>query len=188
MNFLKNILTPIRFLGDHWGIFTPGFWRDPWTYGKFSPLTLPTIRYLALLKHVKCPLSINHSSSNSVSSYWSSMTYILEFLDTASLIQTSGSEAVLLTTVGNMSSNTTRFFGEIEPVERVYNQPNLCWMNFAEEHINPYLITGRPLRNFYSRILKIWFQNICWINPKTTVTSDFWHWLKYWPWPYLNII
>ena len=79
----------------------------PLTYGDSVPLTLPTICSLALLKRVNCSLSVNHSSSNSGSYYWSNMAWIFEFLDVTNLIHTSGSTAVLLITVENMSSNTT---------------------------------------------------------------------------------
>ena len=75
----------------------------PLTDFEYAPLTLPTIHSLDLIKYVNCLAAVNHSSYNYGSSYWSNMACILEFLDMVSLIQTSESEAVILTTVEKMS-------------------------------------------------------------------------------------
>ena len=50
-------------------------------------LTLPTIRFLALLKHVDCSSAINHPSFNSDQFDCLNMTLVFEFLDRISLIQ-----------------------------------------------------------------------------------------------------
>ena len=71
-----------------------------------APFALLTIFSLTLLKRVNRPLSVNYSSSNSKSSYWSNTIWICELLDVTSLIQNSGSADVLLATVENISSNT----------------------------------------------------------------------------------
>ena len=76
-----------------------------------DPLNLHKIFFLAFLKCVNCSSAFNHSSYNYGSSYLSNITCILEFLDVTSLIQTSGYVAVLITTVDNMSSNTTWYCG-----------------------------------------------------------------------------
>ena len=89
---------------EYWG---------PWTDGRSNPLTLHTICSLDFLKHVNRSSAVNHSPSNSGSYYWSNMTWIPELLDVASLIQTSVSVSILITTVDNMSSNTTWYCGEI---------------------------------------------------------------------------
>ena len=80
---------------------SPGEWVS-WTYGNSDPLILPTTFPLDFLKCVNCSSSVNHSSSNYWSSYWSNMTWIFEFLNVTIIIQTSGSVTVLPTTVENM--------------------------------------------------------------------------------------
>ena len=90
----------------------------PWTYCDSAHFNLPTICSLDLLKFVNRSLEVNHPSSNSESSSWSNMTFILQFLDVNRLIHTSGYAAVILNTVENMSSNTTWYCGEIEPFNK----------------------------------------------------------------------
>ena len=101
----------------------------PWTDDDPDHLTLSTIYYLSLLKCVNRSLTVNHSSSNSGSSYWSDMTWILEFLDVTSLIQNYGYAAVLITTVYNMSSNTSwtvyKFITNPTCVECIFLNPIL---------------------------------------------------------------
>ena len=69
---------------------------------------------------------------------------------------------------------------------QIYNQQNLCWMYLAESRIKRYFKPGIPLRNFQYSIMKLWFQNIYQTKPIITVTQVFLHWIKHWPWPYLN--
>ena len=96
---------------------------DTWTDGDSNPLTLPTILSLAFPRRVNRSSAFNHSLYNYGSSSWSIMTWIFDFIDTTSLIQTSISTYVLLTTVDNISSNTTWYFGEIEPANRFRTNP-----------------------------------------------------------------
>ena len=53
-------------------------------------------------RNPRIQVMLDHSSSNSGSSSWYKMTWILEFLDVTSLIHTSGSVDVPLITVENM--------------------------------------------------------------------------------------
>ena len=75
--------------------------------GNSDPLAFPTICSLALLKRVNFSSAVNYSSYNYESSSWYNMTWILDFIYVTSLIHTSGSEALLLIIVENISSNTT---------------------------------------------------------------------------------
>ena len=99
--YLTDSLSVLLGTLPHKTIYSSEDW-GPWTDDDSSNLTLPTIFSLALLKHVHRLLAVNHSSSNTGLSSWSNMTCILEFLDVTILIQTSGSTAVLFTTVDNM--------------------------------------------------------------------------------------
>ena len=104
-------------------IFSSEDW-GPWTDGDSALLTFPTIRSLAFLKFVNRSLEVDHLSSKYGLSSWYNMTYILEFLDLAILIQTYGSVDVILIAVHNISSNTTQYCGEIEPVHKVITNPS----------------------------------------------------------------
>ena len=75
-----------------------------WTDGDSDLLTLPTIRFLALLKLCQLLIVNQPSVIQLWSFYWSNMTLIPEFLDGISLIQISISGDVLLTTDYNISS------------------------------------------------------------------------------------
>ena len=90
----------------------------PWTYGDYSPLNLLTIWSLALLKRVNRSSKVNHSLSNYGSSSLYTITLTIKLLDVTSLIQNYGYAAVLIVTLENMSSNTTWYYGEIEPVNK----------------------------------------------------------------------
>ena len=76
------------------------------------------------------------------------MTWILEFLDVASLIQTSESTAVLLTTVDNMSSNMTWYFGEIEPVNKFGTNPTCVECILLKAILNHFWLLGAHLGIF----------------------------------------
>ena len=58
----------------------------PWTDGNSAPFNLPTIYSISLLKSVNRSLAIKPSSSNSGSSSWYNMNWILELLNGTSLI------------------------------------------------------------------------------------------------------
>ena len=90
---LGTLSLTTRSSSEYWG---------PWTDGDSVPLTLPKICSLDLIKRVYCSSAVNHSSSNSGSSSWSNMTWILELLDMTSLIHIYVSAAVLIITVENM--------------------------------------------------------------------------------------
>ena len=87
---LGTISLTTRSSSEYWG---------PLTDGDSVPFTLPTICSLAFLKRVNCSSAVNYSSLKSGSSSWSNMTFILEFLDMYSLVQTYGYDYVLVTTV-----------------------------------------------------------------------------------------
>ena len=74
----------------------------PWTYGDSNPLTLPTIRSIALLKHVNRSLAVNNLLSKSGSFSWYNMTLVLEILEFTRLNQTSVFEALPLTSNYNI--------------------------------------------------------------------------------------
>ena len=83
----------------------------PFIYGDSDPLTLPTILSLAFQKCVNCSSEVKKSPSKPGSSFWYNMTWILELLDVTSLIHNSVSVDELITTVENISSNTTCYCG-----------------------------------------------------------------------------
>ena len=78
----------------------------PRTDGDSDILTLPTIRFLALIKLCQLLISNQPSVIKLWSFYWSNMNLILEFLDGISLIHISVSRAVLLTKEYNISSTS----------------------------------------------------------------------------------
>ena len=71
----------------------------PWKYGVSYPFTLTTIISIYFTKCVNCLLSVNYILYKSVSYSWYNMNWVLEFLEMTRLIQTTGSSAVLLTTI-----------------------------------------------------------------------------------------
>ena len=117
------------------------------------------------------------SSSNSGLSYWSSLTSTLEFLDAAILIHNYESAAVPITTVDNMSSNTTWYCVEIEPVNRFRSNPTR-----VEHILINHILTYIKLLGYH---LGIFTPGLCNVVSKTAPVN-FTIWVNVKDWTYIT--
>ena len=158
-NFTNGCMTPSGAMFTKWRPFSPDCNPVHYNYvflrilGSlkmcfFATLVLPTIWYLALIKHSDFSSSLNNLLSNSGSSYWDSMTCILDFCGATILIHNYGSVDVILITVENMSSNTTWYCGEIEPVNIFRTKPTCVELILLESIIPPLWLLGDHFRIF----------------------------------------
>ena len=140
-------LSPLRYLF----YTTMSYSEDwvPWIDGESDPLTLPTIRSLDFLKTFQLIIGNQPSVIQLWSYSWSNMTLIFDLLDVTSLIRNfylglCFSQQIIIHHQDNVK---LKWYWTIHHVQ---NQPNLCWINHSNTHINPSLTLWSPFKNFHS--------------------------------------